>query len=158
MSSANDQQFLGTAGIVLGVLVGITVVIIIIANIVDRPPAELRAAEVERIESRITPVAMVVTDESALQRAAANDAQEALEPGEINQRYCAACHGSGVLDAPVLGSADDWGPRLDEAGLDGLVQQAIEGTGQMPARGGAPDLSDDDIRNTVEWMLEQAGL
>lgn len=156
MSSANDQQFLGTAAAVLGALVALTIVIVIIANIVDSGPPELRPGEVDRIERRIAPLAMVITDESALQRAAPAEAVE-LSASEINQRYCAACHQAGVLGAPVTGNAEKWGALLADKGLDQLVANAIDGIGQMPARGGNPALSDDDIRKTVKWMLEESG-
>ena len=160
MSAANDQQFVGTTLGVLGALVALTIFIIVIANIVGGDDDAIREAEIPRIESRVQPVAMVATDESQL--AAAEDDGEAeaveLSASEINSQYCAACHANGTLGAPVVGDADAWGQRLDEKGMETLVSHAINGFNQMPARGGNPDLSDEDIEKTVSYMLEESGL
>jgi c(7)-type cytochrome triheme protein len=71
---------------------------------------------------------------------------------------CSACHGTGVLGAPKFGDAAQWGPRAAR-GLDALVKSAIAGTAKgMPPKGGRADLSDAQIRSTVEYMLASAGL
>ncbi|MFM2119457.1 MAG: hypothetical protein RL722_925 [Pseudomonadota bacterium] len=71
---------------------------------------------------------------------------------------CSACHGTGVLGAPKFGDAAQWSPRAAR-GLDALVKSAIAGTAKgMPPKGGRADLSDAQIRATVEYMLGAAGL
>jgi c(7)-type cytochrome triheme protein len=66
---------------------------------------------------------------------------------------CAACHGTGLLGAPKPGDAATWTPRA-KAGLDGLVKSAIAGTAKgMPPRGGRADLTDAQLRATIEYML-----
>ena len=71
---------------------------------------------------------------------------------------CQSCHGTGAGGAPKLTDKAHWGPRLAE-GVDTLVKHAIEGytgsSGMMPARGGNPALTDEQVRATVEWMIEQ---
>lgn len=158
MSAANDQQFVGTTLGVIGALVAFTVLIIIIANIIGGGDDAIREAEIPRIEQRVQPLAMVATDESQL--ATADDEAEAVElsASEINQRYCAACHANGTLGAPVTGDEGTWQARLDDKGMEMLVSNAIDGIGQMPARGGNPNLSDQDIEKTVEYMLEESGI
>ena len=51
-----------------------------------------------------------------------------------------------------------WAPRVAE-GLDTLVKHAIEGytgkSGVMPAKGGNPALTDEQIKATVTWMIDQ---
>jgi len=74
---------------------------------------------------------------------------------EIYQHTCFACHDTGAAGAPKLGDKEAWAPHLAE-GLDHLVEIAIAGEGAMPPRGGNPDLSDDDIRAAVTYMLDQA--
>jgi cytochrome c oxidase cbb3-type subunit 3 len=39
-------------------------------------------------------------------------------------------------------------------GLDMLTQNAINGLNAMPARGGRSDLSDEQIRAIVEYMIQ----
>ena len=157
MSAANDQQFVGTTLGVLGALVALTILIIVVANLVGGDDDVIHEAEIPRIEERVQPLAMVATDESQL--ASADDTEEAVElsASEINEQYCSACHSNGTLGAPVVGDADDWSQRLDDKGMETLVSHAINGFNQMPARGGNPDLSDEDIEKTVAYMLEESG-
>lgn len=157
VSAANDQQFMGTALGVLGALVAITVLIIIAANLVGGDDDALQEAEIRQIEARVQPVAMVATDASQLPKPEEKPALD-LSAAEINEQFCAACHANGTLGAPVFGNADAWASRLEEKGRDTLVSHAINGFNQMPARGGNPDLSDEDIEKTVDYMLEEAGV
>ncbi len=70
---------------------------------------------------------------------------------------CVACHGSGLPGIPQLGDAAAWAPRIEQ-GNDTLYKNAISGyTGSsgmpMPAKGGNPDLSDDDVKAAVDYMV-----
>ena len=51
-----------------------------------------------------------------------------------------------------------WGARIAQ-GVETLHSHAIAGytgpAGVMPARGGNPALSDDQVKATVDWMLTQ---
>ncbi len=42
---------------------------------------------------------------------------------------------------------------LPQSGLDTLVKSAVHGRGHMPARGGAPDLSDREIEGAIVYMF-----
>lgn len=66
--------------------------------------------------------------------------------------YCAGCHETGMLNAPVAGDALDWGARsrLWDAVL---LDHAITGYLEMPARGGRMDLPDDVVKSAAEYML-----
>ena len=84
-----------------------------------------------------------------------------VEPGkrsgeEIVAGVCAACHSSGALGAPMTGNAEQWAPRIAQ-GYEALVQAAINGKNQMPARGGASDLTDDEVARAVAHMANQSG-
>lgn len=59
---------------------------------------------------------------------------------------CASCHQRGVMGAPKPGDS-----RFLED-IDILVENAIKGIGNMPARGHATFLSDDEVRAVVEFM------
>jgi cytochrome c5 len=106
-------------------------------------------------EERIMPVGRVVLvgDPEAPKVAEAGS----LSADQIVAQNCAACHQAGVLGAPKIGSKEDWEPRFVK-GLDTLVSSAINGLNQMPARGGNPNLSDDDIRNSLIAMLTESGI
>jgi len=72
----------------------------------------------------------------------------------VVEKTCIACHGQGLNGAPILGNKKMWGKRLLQ-GEDVLVSHAINGFAMdmMPAKGGNPDLSDEDVRNAVRYML-----
>ena len=74
-------------------------------------------------------------------------------------KTCALCHAAGVAGAPKPGDKADWGPRIAQ-GMQSLYQHAIEGftgaKGQMPARGGSPSLSDDEVKAAVDYMADQS--
>ena len=70
----------------------------------------------------------------------------------IVQAQCAKCHQEGQGGAPKIGDRPAWVPRLKK-GLDPLVASAIHGHGPMPARGGMPDLSDEEIRGAIVYMF-----
>jgi c(7)-type cytochrome triheme protein len=72
-------------------------------------------------------------------------------------KSCMACHKSGVMGAPKIGSKDDWQPRLKQ-GSTSLIDHALNGLNSMPARGGNPALTDAQITNAVAYMLDSAGL
>ena len=64
-----------------------------------------------------------------------------------------------MLGAPKIGEAAAWKARIDaQGGVDAIVEGAINGINQMPARGGDPSLSDEEVQEAVEYMLGQSGL
>jgi cytochrome c5 len=69
---------------------------------------------------------------------------------------CMRCHGTGEYGSPKLGDRSAWQPRFHE-GVDHLLDQAIEGLGAMPPRGGKDDLSDTELRAAIVYMLRAAG-
>jgi len=74
---------------------------------------------------------------------------------EIVGRICVACHQIGVMGAPKLGDSADWAPRI-VTGRDTLVDHAMNGFGQMPARGGDSSLTDTEVARAVDYILESA--
>lgn len=82
----------------------------------------------------------------------------AVDPGKaVYDSLCQACHAGGIAGAPKLDDVAGWTERMAK-GLDGLVAAAIQGMGGMPPRGGNPTLTDEEIRQAIEYMLEQAGV
>lgn len=164
---ADDQNFLNLFMVVIGALVGVTILLIFLARAIasgsqlawvkQDPAYEMAVAE------RIRPAARVLLpgDEAAA-GAVAMVVPEAAAPvaakltGEqVYNAACFACHGAGVGGAPKLGDAADWKPRLAQ-GPATLNKHALEGfqgqAGVMPAKGGRVDLSDDEIIAAVKFM------
>jgi cytochrome c5 len=73
---------------------------------------------------------------------------------EVYLRTCASCHDSGLSGAPKLGDKPAWNSHIAK-GKEHLVQSALNGIGAMPAKGGDPTLSEDDIRAAVDYLIEQ---
>ncbi len=160
-----DRQFTTMFMAVLVGLVGFTIVILVIANMLynaDSMESDLRVQKA--VSERIKPVGGVyvgsVPDEVATGAAAATSAAPAqqiaaadLSGEQVYQQACASCHAAGVLNAPKLGDAAAWEPRLAK-GMDVLYANAINGINAMPAKGGRADIADDAIRAAVDHMIQ----
>ena len=93
-------------------------------------------------------------------RPAGESAAEAAPAGAVvsltgesaYNEYCAGCHESGMLGAPIAGDAADWGERsrLWDAVL---LDHAMTGYLEMPAKGGQTDLPEEVVRSAAEYML-----
>ena len=75
---------------------------------------------------------------------------------EIYLSECSGCHDEGEEGAPALTKVEEWSTRSDK-GLATLLDHAINGfqgpDGKMPARGGTPSLTDEEVTNAVNYML-----
>ena len=82
-----------------------------------------------------------------------------IDGKKIYNGMCVACHGAGVAGAPRVGDKDAWAERIDK-GATTLYANAINGvqgsSGVMPAKGGNPALSDDEIKAVVDYMVAQS--
>lgn len=72
------------------------------------------------------------------------------------QAVCAMCHTAGLMGAPKVGDKAGWAPRIAQ-GKDTLVQHAIKGIRMMPAKGGNPSLSDEEVAQAVIYMANESG-
>ncbi|WP_028500332.1 c-type cytochrome [Microvirgula aerodenitrificans] len=102
------------------------------------------------------PAAPAPVAEAPAAAPAAPAASTEVAAGEaVFKKTCAMCHQTGAAGAPKLGDKADWGPRLAQ-GKDTLYKHALEGfngnKGAMPAKGGNPSLSDDDVKAAVDFM------
>ncbi|ASQ91383.1 cytochrome C [Prosthecochloris sp. GSB1] len=90
---------------------------------------------------------------------AAGESQHDLAKGkEIYDANCAACHAEGIMKAPKTGDVEAWTARIEQ-GMDTLVKKSIEGynaEGMMPAKGGNPDLSDQEVADAVAYMVAES--
>ncbi|HWU35208.1 MAG TPA: c-type cytochrome [Methylovorus sp.] len=115
------------------------------SHLVDADPAIQQAV----VEERIKPVAQV--------EVADNSGPHVDKTGEqVVTAVCSACHAAGALGSPKIGDKSAWAPRIAQ-GYETLIKHAIEGIRSMPARGGNPDLTDNEVANAVAYMANQAG-
>lgn len=165
----HDLVFLKHFAQVIAVLFGIMVLLILGAMHIyasHEPPPSSKA--VAQVNARIAPLSAVYAGETG--RQAMVEAQKAAEAAlkanvpfggstdgaTIFGGLCTACHTAGVGGAPKL-LKGEWADRVAQ-GEEILLKHAREGYDgaaqtPMPARGGNPALTDDQVKATVEWML-----
>jgi cytochrome c5 len=138
------------AVVVLAFVVPIGIISILASLVSHGGDSSGNAQSEEAIARRIKPVGEVVVE------AGGGAAKSARTGQQIVETVCAACHATGVLNAPKVGDAKAWAPHIKE-GLEALTQVAIKGKGAMPPRGGNPDLSDLEVTRAVAYMANQSG-
>jgi cytochrome c5 len=74
----------------------------------------------------------------------------------IAKGICMACHQSGMNGAPKFANKIAWAPRIAQ-GRETLYQHSINGFRGMPARGGNPNLTDDEVKAAVDYLVKVAG-
>jgi len=125
----------------------------------DKKPAET-AAPAPAPAAAPAPVAEPATAATpAASETPAAPAAPVADSGAGKSAYgktCAMCHAAGVAGAPKPGDKADWGPRIAQ-GNDTLYKHALEGftgaKGMMPARGGNANMSDEDVKAAVDYMV-----
>jgi len=72
---------------------------------------------------------------------------------DIINKHCVACHGSGLLGAPIIGETAAWQERADtQGGLEGLLKFSISGIRAMPPKGTCSDCTDDELMVAIKSM------
>ncbi len=85
-----------------------------------------------------------------------------MQGGVIWEGTCQNCHGGNKLTgAPKITDTGEWAPRIEQ-GFDVLADHAINGFigpkyKEMPSRGGNADLSDDQVKAAVAFMIWASG-
>ena len=174
----HDSTFLRHFSMIIVGLAIFTVFLIVFANYLyadftagqsaDGELSERELAMAARVDERLAPVGGVYAGETgrAAMLAAAEAAAEAaagqvayggtLDGSVIYGNLCGACHTAGVGGAPKMEMAD-WTVRIGQ-GMEVMVRHAIDGYtgdgGIMPARGGNPSLTDEQIEVTVQYMVD----
>ncbi len=83
--------------------------------------------------------------------------EDLIKGKEVYDSACFICHTPGAAGAPKHGDSKSWAGR-NEQDLAVLHDHAIKGymgkSGLMPPKGGRVDLSDDDVKAAVAYMLD----
>ena len=130
-----DQQLFASFMLALGILVGVAVAQVALAD--PEEPAVTENSPVSQPEAAPAPLTGL----------------------QVYNAICSACHAPpGVGGAPALGDGDAWAARIAQ-GMDTLIDHTLNGfsgsTGIMPRKGGRLDLSDEEIIAAIEYMVEQ---
>ena len=163
MANKEDSAFVRQfSGVIAGFVV-LTIALIFLARYMQ-PESDVDANPSQGVlaEQRIAPVGAVRYGEAGVAALAQAQAvaTETATAGEIVVNgpevyggLCKTCHDAGVAEAPIPGS-EQMAARVSERGVDGLVQNALNGLNAMPPRGGNPALTDEQIQAAVEFMLQ----
>lgn len=77
---------------------------------------------------------------------------------KIFKEFCAACHDKNPLidvPAPRIGDKKAWKTRR-QFGINTLLKITNNGVGAMPARGGCFECSDEQLRETIQYILNNS--
>ncbi|MGB0134462.1 c-type cytochrome [Dokdonella sp.] len=166
-----DAVFLKHFAQLITFLVVLCVLLIALgAYIYSDNPSPVNPGAAKVTDQRIAPVGAVYAgDTGAAAIAAAAEAAKAAAASEVAYggtldgsviygNLCHACHETGAGGSPTLADKAAWTSRIAQ-GEETLVKHAIEGytgsAGMMPAKGGNPALTDEQVTVTVEWMISQ---
>lgn len=179
MRQEEDASFGRTLVAVLGALVVASVVILFLARAIGEreasaadgtvaertaPVGKVKVAGAETIApARAASPGDLAGTPQAGQDAAAQappqiaQAEEPPDKGKtVYDTACVVCHQTGVSGAPKIGDKAAWGDRIKQ-GEGTLADHAIKGfqgkAGMMPPKGGRTDLSDEDVKAAVSYMV-----
>jgi cytochrome c oxidase subunit II len=68
------------------------------------------------------------------------------------EQVCQMCHAAGIAGAPKIGDKAAWTARMTQ-GQQTLYDHSIKGIRLMPAKGGNPNLSDEQVKAAVDYMI-----
>lgn len=108
----------------------------------------------QSIRDRTAPVASVCLEGQEC-GASASTSSGPKSPEDIFNSTCTGCHSTGALNAPKVGDAEAWAPRIAQ-GIDTMVGHAIAGFNNMPPKGTCSACTDEEIRAVVEFMADKS--
>jgi len=165
-----DQQFFDSFMLVIGILMGAAVGLFFLVRAISIDTQGLYVTEdptvQAAIEERLRPVGRVLMMGDAELAAAAaavatpTPVATVMTGPQVYNAACIVCHQPpGTGGAPPVGDVAAWAPRIAQ-GNDKLYMHALMGyTGEkgfMPPKGGRVDLSDDEIKAAVDYLVEQS--
>jgi len=145
------KQF--SQGLLGGLLAPLIVILLIVGYAVaiqgEQTDTNTTAAQDAEVKARIQPYGVSLAVDP-------NVPHVDREGEVIYTEVCASCHGSGALGSPKFKDAGAWAKR-NAQGYPLLLTHALKGFNKMPARGGDPDLTDQEVANAVVYMTNEAG-
>jgi len=85
----------------------------------------------------------------------AKESKEVSKAGKLYKEKCSACHANAAIGAPVVGDKDAWA-KVTKEDIATIYKNAITGKNAMPPKGGNADLSDDQIKEIVDFMIKSS--
>ena len=152
MKQLRDSKAQGSAlfTLVSGIVIAIAVIYFLIKLAGSGSFADVNQSSEAATQTRIQP---------AGQLALGDGIPVGERKGEqIFNKICIQCHAadSSVPNAPKIENNGDWAPRIGQ-GFDTLFQHALNGFNAMPAKGGAADLTNQELKRAITYMANKSG-
>ena len=131
----------------------IALIVIFILNLFLSGSSFAAEEEYSRFEiaKRIQPVGQVKIAKAEV--AEKPDGVGAASVGEkIYNKFCVACHSTGLAGAPKKGNQADWKPRIAK-GAATLLKHAISGLNAMPPKGTCMQCTNKELQAAIKYML-----
>ena len=110
------------------------------------------------VDAPVKAAAPAATTAAAPAASAAPATPAVARTGEqVFNTVCTACHTAGILNAPKIDDKAAWEPRAAK-GPSGLLASSTTGLNQMPAKGGDPSLTEQELSEAITYMLGKAGI
>ncbi len=138
-------------GIILAALIGIPLFFFLLIKLFTSGAGIDAASPTmtqEAIAARLQPVGQTLIVEGG---AAGSRSGKA-----VYDAVCFSCHATGAANSPKFADTAAWSARIAK-GYDALIKSALNGLNAMPARGGSPDLTDDEVKRAVAYMANAGG-
>jgi cytochrome c5 len=140
--------------VVFAFLVPIIVIVLLINFVAadKKPAAGTEALAGEALALRIQKIGTVIPAKDM------NDLASLRSGEQVYQQQCSSCHANGGgINAPILGDAAAWGPRIGQ-GYDTLRNSALNGKGKMSAqKTDGNDAANFEVARAVVYMANAGG-
>lgn len=150
MSSNSPKNLIGIVVAAFAVpVISIYLLVKLVSSVSTGSPntADLAMSN-EAVTARIQPV--------GISKASIPVAPGARSGEQVFTAICTTCHATGAAGAPKVGDNGAWAPRIAK-GFQTLIDHATKGFNAMPARGGSPDLTDDEVARAIAYMANKSG-
>ena len=147
MSNENKMAPAQLIKVLVGIIAFVVVVIYLLAKLATSGfDVNAEVMTKEAVAARLKPVGESV----------AGDPPGSRTGEGVYTALCASCHAAGLAGSPKFGDNAAWAPRIGK-GEAMLFTHAISGFNAMPARGGGADLTDDEVKRAVVYMVNKSG-
>ena len=169
MSQEQDKIFFRNFTLTLAFIAAMMIAFYVIADMVtdegENAKTNVNTISVAELTKPVGQVAVAgkESENTVVQNEIVADASavgKSISGESVYNGLCVNCHGIAALAAmiPQVGDVAVWGPRIKK-GTDVLYANAINGytgeLGMMPAKGGNPALSDEEVKAAVDYIISQ---
>lgn len=162
MSSDKDRVFFYNYSIVIGLLAVMIVIFLVVALYLGTDEDAVARKQATKVSANTVPVGVVrLVGEEEVEVATVATVAAGEEPVDLGEQVykslCISCH-SGLPNIPKVGDRLAWKDRIAQ-GMALLYERAIKGfiseggTVAMPPRGGNSNLTDEEVKAAVDYMV-----